>query len=218
MTLAVAARDPEAINRRFMESARIGPLLIVSIIFFIAAALYIYYYGHAHRPTQEDAQWIWFLMLGALDFGAVLFARAVFLPAVLGTLATSQMLRLSVAVGAATGLLTASMVTYTHFPSGARPFQLFWIPIIILRSAAIVLILFSWIQTRIGTWLTPFSAACIVAVLFALFVWLEHRSWVIVASDAGYYSLPFIRWKTGSLGACLISLLFAGFLTLAVVN
>jgi hypothetical protein len=213
---AIALHDPESINRRFIERARIGPLLTILCAAVVLFAMYNVYH-HWLRLTEQEKLWFFLLTYGLFDFGALILARRVFREAFLGTLTVAQVLRLAVLIGAATALVTISVLAYAHFPGGPYKFRIEWLPEIALRAIAITIILFGWLQTRLGAWISPLGAACVAAALLALLESYEHRSWVVAVAAAGAYALPFVRWKTGSLGVCVLAWIFSDFLSVAVM-
>jgi len=94
---AIALHDPESINRRFIERARIGPLLTILCAAVVLFAMYNVYH-HWLRLTEQEKLWFFLLTYGLFDFGALILARRVFREAFLGTLTVAQVLRLAVLI------------------------------------------------------------------------------------------------------------------------
>jgi hypothetical protein len=131
------------------------------------------------------------------------------LRAMLGMLDVKTMVAIGALFGAATALV--SVCLRARFPLAFDGFQVTPLAVIsvALFAISVSLILFGWLQTRLGQILPPAIAALVVSGVFIGAQFLQTRSWLVAASNAGYYSLPFLRWKTGSLGACAVAIFSA---------
>jgi len=217
VSAAVVCYEPEVVNRRFMEHARIGLLLAIAVVGLLAFASYRFS-RHDLQVTSQDGLWFNYLSYGFIDVAALVLARRELRGVFLGRLTTSQVLFQAVVLGGVIAAVTVGVLTLTHFPEGSYVFQTWWFPWIVLRSIGITLVLFAWIQTRLLGWVGPLAAACITAAMFAFLEYFQHRSsWFVVLAGMGAYALPFVRWKTGSLGVCAMAIIFADFLSVAAL-
>lgn len=201
--------DPEAINLRFISRARIGVLFSV----LVATWLVLIRGDVRHVPYQEKTlieSVIRVLMIG----GVFVLAGRELREALLGLFDLTRMILVGILFGAAGTLVGICLLILAHWRFGHYSLALL-IPAG-LWAASITLLLFGWLQTRLAQWMPPLVAAVVVSCSFALSEFLTTRSWILTAAYIGYYSLPFLRWKTGSLGACAIALLFSQTLIWAV--
>jgi membrane protease YdiL (CAAX protease family) len=199
--VTLAQSNPEAINVRFIERARVGVLFTA-----LCVVLAIVVKGNVRTVPYEQMTIFTTVLRALLIVAVVVLARHEFAQSLLGRLGITGMISMGVLFAAATALINITVTALARLPFEQYVINVGTATSVALWALSVAVLLFGWLQTRLGQVMAPVLAALVVSCLFALTYAALHRSWILAACNAGYYSLSFVRWKTGSVGACAIAL------------